>query len=181
MIFISLSLQGLFPVGGPVFLFELTFPFNIYHSGLLKCCFSAEAACKLFVAAAFLEVCCLQCLIPHLNYPTLSFHLCTRPLHHKICFWESWGSSGLLPLVVSCLTLRECFQRAAAPLWAVCCECLGRGEPQPAVMFGLGADAGSSGTVCTPRTGPSASEFCTESLRALRTWTCVWDRGTSGK
>lgn len=56
-----------------MFLFELTFPFNIYHSGLLKCCFSAEATCKPFVAAAFLDVCCLQCLIPHLNHLTLSF------------------------------------------------------------------------------------------------------------
>lgn len=153
---------------------------------------SFRTAQVLFQCRSRLQTICSSCffgsllfavLDPSLKLPDIvfPFHLCTRLLHHKICFWESWGSSGLLPLFVSCLTLKECFQHAAGPLWAVCCECLGRGEPQPAVMFGLGADAGSSGTVCTPRTGPSASEFCTESLRALRTWTCVWDRGTSGK
>lgn len=113
MIFISLSLQGCFPVGGPLFLFELTFPFNIYHPGPLKCCFSAEAACKLFVAAAIWEVCCLQCLIPHLNQLTLSFHLCTRPLHHTTCFW------GAGVYLASCLYLLHVWPGGVFP---VCCR-----------------------------------------------------------
>lgn len=39
--------KGFFFLLEDMFLFELSFPFNMYHSGLLKCCFSAEAACKL--------------------------------------------------------------------------------------------------------------------------------------
>lgn len=87
MIFISLSLQGFFSCGRTSVSLWTDFSFQHDHSGLLKCCFSAEAACKLFVAAASGSL-LLAMLDPSLKPPNIffPFHLCTRPLHHTTCF-----------------------------------------------------------------------------------------------
>lgn len=117
MIFISLFPQGFFfPAGGSVFLFELTFPFNIYHSGLLKCCFSAEAACKLFGAAAFLEVCYLRCVIPLLNHPILP--LLSDCAGDPCTAQHASGRAGVRPRP----PVSSCFMSAPGGVFPVCCR-----------------------------------------------------------
>lgn len=114
----------------------------------------------LFQCRGRLQTICSSCLFgsllfavldPSLKLPNSVFpSVHETPAPHNVLL-GSWCASGLLPLLVLCLTLGEYFSMLQDPE-----QCLRRGEPQPGVMFGLGADTGSSGTVCTPRTAPSA-------------------------